>query len=184
MPSSISIPTIVNQENMSIKAWFENRSTQKSDYPSEPNWWVGLATVLSQQAMDMETWDLERLKIAIDIYHSLGDESSNISSMLLRISAINKLGKFSMSEAEDVKEINNYFTSRFDLSLDEARQKTSLFQQGLLEGDIYKHLSNDEILNLRKIKNYLVPIQGLRADWLQKLNPSINEWLDLKEVLP
>ncbi len=132
----------------------------------------------------MEIWDLERLKIAVDIYHHLGDESSNVSAMLLRISAINKLGRFRLSEAEDIAEINNYFRLRFNLSLDEARQQTSLFQQGLLAGDIYKHLSNDEILNLRKIKNCLVSIQGLREDWLQKLNPSINEWLDLREVLP
>ncbi len=39
--------SIVNRENRYIKAWFENRFTQKSDYPSAPNWWVGLATVLA-----------------------------------------------------------------------------------------------------------------------------------------
>jgi hypothetical protein len=176
--------SIVNQENTSIKAWFENRFIQKSDYPSEPNWWVGLATVLSQQAMDVEIWDLERLKIAIDIYNSLGDESSFVSAMLLRVSVINKLGKFSASESEDIEEVNNYFISQFNLSLDDAKQKANLFQKGLSEGDIYKHLSNDEALDLRKIKNYLVPIQGLKKDWISKLNPLINKWLDLKSILP
>jgi hypothetical protein len=176
--------SIVSQDTGSIKAWFKDKLNKKSDYPLDPNWWVGLATVLSQQSMEIERWDLERLKVAIDIHYSLGDDSSLNSAMLLRVSAINKFGSFSTSEAEDIQEINNYFFGRLNMSLAEAEHKASLFQEGLSEGDIYKHLSNDELLELRKLKGCLNIIQELGEDWVRKLNPIINDWLKLKPTFP
>jgi hypothetical protein len=68
--------SIVSQDTRSIKIWFKDKFNKKSDYPFDPNWWVGLATVLSQQSMEIEKWDLERLKVAMDIHYPLGDDSS------------------------------------------------------------------------------------------------------------
>jgi hypothetical protein len=167
--------SIVSQDTSSIKAGFKNKLNKKFDYPLDPNWWVGLAIVLSQQSMEIEKWDLERLEVAIDIHYYLGNDSSLNSAMLLRVSAINKFGSFSTSEAEDIQEINNYFFGRLNLSLAEAEHKVNLFQEGLSNGDIYKHLSNDELLELRKIKGSLNIIQELSEDWISRLNPIIND---------
>lgn len=181
---SVLRESVVSQNTKSVKIWFKDKINKESDYPSDSNWWVGLATVLSQQSIETEVWDLERLQVAIDIHNFLGDNSSLNSAMLLRVSAINKLGKFSVSEAEDIQEINNYFFGRLNLSLDEAEHKAALFQEGLSKGDIYKHLSNDELLELRNIKSRLNIIQELKKDWISKLNPTINNWLELKTNFP
>jgi hypothetical protein len=175
---------LLSQESAAIKTWFDRKHKNNSDYPSDPNWWVGIAISLLHQSQEQEPWDLARLKISIDIYVYLGDYSSLLSAMLIRITVINKLGRLSESEAEDIEAINDYFFAHLKISLAEAKYKANLFSEDLVAGDPYQHLSNDEILELRRIKERLNVIQSLRSEWLPKSNIVIYDWMQIKQTLP
>jgi hypothetical protein len=168
-----------------LTAWLNQCSKGEVITPSgcDSNWWTGLAYILASRSQSIEPWDLDWAKIAVVFYEHLKNPTLIESSMAFRLNLIQKFGVQEQEDLLNPQIIVQWFERSVQLLPEDALQISQQWKTDLADGDPYAHVSNDNLLEIRTIKNKLNIVKELLSISTFQPTANILHWLEIQQQL-
>lgn len=168
-----------------LTAWLNQCSNGEIILPSDCdiNWWAGVASVLASRSQLVEPWDLGWAKIAVAFYEHLKNATLIESSMAFRLNLIQNFGIQEQEDLLNPQIIVQWFERSVQLLPENALQMSQQWRTDFASGDPYVHVSNDNLLEIRAIKNKLNIVRELLSIPAFQPTVSLLHWLEIQQQL-